>query len=579
MELYLLKSAACLFLFFGFYKLILEKESMHLLKRFYLLGALIASFVFPLIIFSTYVEVPIEEISEGITHTNFEAIPSSKILETSVFPYILWGIYIMGVLFFGTRFVVNFLSIFKRIQRNPVQKSRNFITVLLNIPTIPHTFFQYIFLNKESFENRSIPQEVIWHEETHARELHSLDIVIIELLQVIFWFNPLFYFFKKAMKLNHEFLADQSVLKKGVNTSTYQKILLAFSSNAQVPVLAHAIHYSFIKKRFTVMKTHTSKKSVWLRTLLILPLVALTLYSFSTKKVIEKPIKNKVVYSIEKATPQEINSYNQLAKLYNKQPESSRVIPLSDLSILETIYQKMTSEQKEEAVPFPNCRPLEKGITIKIKGDKVIVNDKVSSVANFAKDLDNITKSWKEKDFNKLALDVVISNPNKGFMEKLEAEYKKTELYRKSPNKQGLIPPPPPKPDGKNVIIEKEIEEVKSENRNKKVSIIEEVEEINTDVPNIEEEIEFYNEFLGPEDPPPAPDAELPPPPPPPNIVEHFKELNEKGAVFYLEGKKISYKEALNIVKKSNNINIDIEHDGKSKPTVKLTKEPFVIED
>lgn len=580
MELYILKSAACLFLFFGFYKLFLEKESVHLFKRFYLLGALLVSFGIPLVVFSTYVEVPLIEMTQRITYSNTEMVAENTSVFKSVIPILLWSVYGLGVLFFGTRFVLNIHSIFRRIKKHPLQKNRNFITVLLNIPTIPHTFFQYIFLNKESFENRSIPKEVLWHEETHARELHSLDILIIELIHIIFWFNPLFYFFKKSMKLNHEFLADQSVLKRGVNTSAYQKILLAFSSNAQIPVLAHAINYSFIKKRFTVMKTHTSKQAIWLRTMLLLPLVTLTLYSFSTKKIIEKPIENEVVTVFEKATQEEINTYNQLANLYNKQPEATRVIPLSDLNTLETIYRKMTSEQKETAVPFPNCPPQEKNIKIKIKGDKVILNDKVSSITSFAQDLDAITNGWKKKDFEKVALDILVSNPDKKFMERLEVEFKKTQLYKNNPKKDSLIPPPPPKPDGKNVFIEKEIEDIEGPRKN--VFIEKEIEEINTKEPTIEEEIEYYNEFLGPDTPPPpppTPDSDFPEPPPPPNIAKHFKELNEKGAVFFYEGKKISYEEALNIVKKRKDINIDIEHDGKKKPTVKLTKEPIVIED
>ncbi len=579
MELYILKSAACLFLFFGFYKLFLEKESVHHFKRFYLLGALVASFSFPMVVFSTYVEVPFTEMTQRITYSNTETIPEATSTVESLLPIILWSVYGLGVLFFGTRFALNILTIFRRIKKHPLQKNRNFITVLLNIPTIPHTFFQYIFLNKDNFEKRTIPQEVLWHEETHARELHSLDVLLIELLHVLFWFNPLFYFFKKSMKLNHEFLADQSVLKRGVNTSAYQKILLAFSSNAQVPQLAHAINYSFIKKRFTVMKTHTSKQAIWLRTLLLLPLVALTLYSFSTKRVIEKPIENEVVSVAEKATQEEINTYNRLAKEYNKQPEATRVIPLSDLNILETIYRKMTSEQKEMAVPFPNCPPQEKNIKIKIKGDKVIVNDKVSSVRSFARDLDAITDRWKKKDFANVAIDIMVSNPDKGFMEKLEAQYKKTQLYKNNPSKEGLIPPPPPKPDGKNVFIEKEIEEVETENRNKNVFIEKEVEEINTDEPTVEEEIEFYNEFLGPEDPPPAPDAELPPPPPPPNPVKHMKELAQKGAKFYLNGNEITANKAIEIVKNSNDINIDIRKGNDKVPIVKLSKAPIIIED
>jgi len=108
-------------------------------------------------------------------------------------------------------------------------------------------------------------------------------------MQILFWFNPLIYFIKHSIKLNHEFLADNAVLKQGIASSTYQNTLLAFSSNAAEPKLANAINYSSIKKRFTVMKTHTSKQAFWLRNLILLPLLAILIYSFSEKRVIEKP--------------------------------------------------------------------------------------------------------------------------------------------------------------------------------------------------------------------------------------------------------------------------------------------------
>ncbi|MCB0456253.1 MAG: M56 family metallopeptidase, partial [Flavobacteriaceae bacterium] len=484
MELYLLKSAACLLLFFGFYKLVLEGTSIHLFKRFYLLTALVVSFGIPFIVFTNYVEVPVQAFSHQVSILNTEMIPEETSPLNNAIPIILWTIYSLGVFFFGIRFGLNMFQIFRRIRKNPLHKNNNFIAVLLNLPTIPHTFFQYIFLNKESFENKTIPQEVIWHEETHARELHSLDIVLIEFLHVVFWFNPLLYFFKKTMKLNHEFLADQSVLQKGINTTTYQKILLAFSSNAHVPALAHAINYSFIKKRFTVMKTQTSKKAIWLKTLLILPLLVVSLYSFSTKKTLEI-FKESTIAGITKEAP----------------------------------------------------------ITIKISGNKVSINGKESSIVKFAKDLDAITKNWKKKDFSEMPLDIIIDNPEKGFIAKLETEYKKSQLYKNSPNKESLVPPPPPKPNSNNVFIEKEIEEIE------------------TPSPNIEEEIEFYNEFLGPNTPPPPPAPDAPPalnvvetpalndvipvpdpvePPPAPNTLDFVIKMAKKGATFYLDGSKIS---------------------------------------
>ncbi len=295
MELYLLKSAACLVLFFAFYKLFLENTSIHNFKRFYLSGSLLASFLIPLITFTSYVEV------SPIIPVYSEVAPQMIFAETektiNYWPFVLWTVYGLGVLFFSVKFFRNLFSLIQKIRKNPKYKNTRFINILLNEKVIPHTFFSYIFLNKTQFENHEIPAEVMLHEETHARQKHSLDVIFVELLQIVFWFNPLFYFIKRSIKLNHEFLADRAVLNAGAETSNYQKILLAFSSNALTPSLAHSINYSSIKKRFTVMKTHTSKRAIWFRSLLLLPLLSLLIYGFSTKEVLIEQAENSAIFA------------------------------------------------------------------------------------------------------------------------------------------------------------------------------------------------------------------------------------------------------------------------------------------
>jgi hypothetical protein len=201
----------------------------------------------------------------------------------------------LGVLLFTFKFLKNLSGIIFKIKRNPKFKNQSFVNVLLQDLVIPHTFLSYIFLNKHKFETHQIPKEVLLHEETHAKQKHSLDVLFIELLHILFWFNPFIYFIKRSIKLNHEFLADQAVINNGITPSTYQQILLAFSSNASEPQLANAINYSSIKKRFTVMKTHTTKKALWLRSFILLPLLGILIYSFSEKKVVEKRQVFKIV--------------------------------------------------------------------------------------------------------------------------------------------------------------------------------------------------------------------------------------------------------------------------------------------
>ncbi|WP_299250670.1 M56 family metallopeptidase [uncultured Lacinutrix sp.] len=294
MEILILKSAACLAILMIFYKLFLEKLAIHKFKRFYLLGALVVSLIIPFITFIEYIEpqltVPYFKADHSIP---LELIPTEEIITeepTNYLPILLWSLYGLGALLFLSKFCFNLYSIIAKINKNEKQKHNNFISVLLNDLIVPHTFFSYIFLNKTKFEAKAIPQEVILHEQTHANQKHSLDILFIELLQVIFWFNPLLYFIKKDIKLNHEFLADDAVLKQGIDSSTYQETLLQFTSNANQVPLAHAINYSLIKKRFTIMKTQTSRKAIWLRSLLLVPLLGGLLFNFSGREQIEKDV-------------------------------------------------------------------------------------------------------------------------------------------------------------------------------------------------------------------------------------------------------------------------------------------------
>ncbi|MBJ7881521.1 M56 family metallopeptidase [Gelidibacter salicanalis] len=218
-----------------------------------------------------------------------------QIEQTNYLPLILWSIYLIGVVLFSFRFFVNLRTILHKIKANPKHRYLEYTNVLLQDLVVPHTFLSYIFLNRTEYEHHLIPDEVLLHEQTHAKQKHAIDIIILEILQIVFWFNPLLYYIKKDIKLNHEFLADQAVLQKGINSAQYKKTLLAFSSNATEPRFTNSINYSLIKKRFTVMNTHTSKRKIWLRSSLLLPLLALTLYGFSEKMEVVKPLSNQTL--------------------------------------------------------------------------------------------------------------------------------------------------------------------------------------------------------------------------------------------------------------------------------------------
>ena len=288
MILFHIKSAACMAIFLMFYKLFLEKESMHFFKRYFLLAAIAISLVIPAVVFTEVIYI--EPISTSFTPTEDYSLETYHAPNIESIDYTYWSllsIYGLGVLFFSLQFFKNLYQIKNTIQNNPKQQTNSIIKVLLSLQIVPHTFFNYIFLNKQKFEANEIPPAVLLHEETHAKQKHSIDILVLEILQIVFWFNPLIYLFKKSIKLNHEFLADSAVLNNGLEKSDYQKILLAFSSNAAEPQLANAINYSSIKKRFTVMKKETSRKVSLVKSFLIIPIAAILLLGFSEKEILE----------------------------------------------------------------------------------------------------------------------------------------------------------------------------------------------------------------------------------------------------------------------------------------------------
>jgi len=328
MLIYILKSFACMAIFWVFYKLLLERESMHVFKRFFLLFALIVSLIIPMLVFTEYVistPAAYEETAQlvGDTYYSIPPEPDHNILNIEL---ILLTLYVIGFIFFGFKFIKNLSQIIWRIRKNPTQKLPRFVHVLLDENMPPHTFFKYIFLNKKKLEANEIPKEVLLHEETHARQKHSWDVIFIELIQLLFWFNPMVYFFKHSIKLNHEFLADRAVLKKDFNKTTYQNTLLSYLSHRSEQeyqsYLANAINYSSyssIKKRFTVMKKRSSKISILVRTLLLLPLLALLIYGFSTTEIVYEQSNNaqfeQAQYNTLDVQPLHFNQEEEVANL------------------------------------------------------------------------------------------------------------------------------------------------------------------------------------------------------------------------------------------------------------------------
>jgi len=596
MEMYLLKSGACLAILFVFYKLILENENMHQFKRFYLLGMLVVSFGIPLIIFTNYVEV-LETTPINMT----TIISETQIEETSTFlnylPTVLRTIYLIGVVFFSFRFIKNLSKILIKINKNQKVIFTNYTNVLLTEKVIPHTFFSYIFLNKQKYNSHEIPSEVIIHEQTHAKQKHSFDVLFIELLQIVFWFNPLLYFIKHSIKLNHEFLADQAVLSQGVDSSLYQNIILAFSSDASTPRMANSINYSFIKKRFTVMKTQTSKSRIWTRSLLLLPLLAILIYSFSTKETLSKLVIEKDNISVNdfyliidmdenihyngkiissNDIPNAIEDYKNwrseegiyFAKIGVENKEATnKIYPIIQI-ILESGFENVTiCEIKDDALRISS-----KNITINIENNKSFTVNGISTTINelpntLTKFNPNLTKEERSN-----FVDVIITSEGivpMGFISDI-----KEILINYGINKihiPGSISDNSSINNGatKAQIAEynKLAKKYNTQDKENRVVLMKDLERLEY----------IYNLMTDEQKATAEPFPDCFPPPPPPFVslkpIDHIIKMAKNNAAFFYENERISSDKAIALLKENDQLNIETEYFKNSNPIVKITKE------
>lgn len=282
---YLLKSGILLLVFYAVYKLMLENERMFRFNRAYLLGSLIFSFVIPLQLFSVQSlfsdKINIIQL-DGIVIRTGNAV-SDSINFNQIFWFGVVLVYIIIALILTVRFFRNLYAIYKTSINNKSQIIENEKVILVKNTTLPYSFWNAIFVNKEDFENGKIPKELIIHEKAHLTQRHSLDILFIEVLQILFWFNPLIILFEKAIKLNHEFLADEAVNNQFNEVSSYQKLLLNFASNKGTVALASNINYLITKKRFLMMSKKQSPVKVVAKVFGVGLIYALSLFIFSTE--------------------------------------------------------------------------------------------------------------------------------------------------------------------------------------------------------------------------------------------------------------------------------------------------------
>ena len=409
---FLLKSTISLTVFLGFYHLVLEREKMHQFNRFYLLFSIVISFAIPFLTFEIIKIVPVVQNFEPLnTVITSAVIPENEIQGTSLpieeninfIPYILWSLYGIISFLLLLRFWKNIWKLISKSKSNPIVKYKNANLVLVDEKTLPHTFLNSIFINFDDYNNRNIEDELYTHELVHVTQKHTLDILFIEFLKVIFWFNPLFIFYKKAIQLNHEFLADEEIVKTYNNVPFYQNLLLQKGNGNQTIYLASNLNYLVTKKRLIMMTKSTSQKIALLKKVAIVPILAGLIYFFC----IEVVAQEKIINTNSEEVKSEITDKDKIRDSYY----SGVYVKICDEKTKRnnvTLYENLSLKDKRKYLDFIPEMMIEKEIPEQLF-EKMKTRDFKIGINNRLINTDEI-KKYKRTDFNYYSYSFVHKN-------------------------------------------------------------------------------------------------------------------------------------------------------------------------
>lgn len=295
------------------YWVFLRKNTFYQLNRIYFILAIISSISMPLLDASDFVnhhqDISRGEVAKYIPDLSFKAnnqlvteqkIPLKSTSNLKIyfnFGDIFQAIFLSGIVVLLCKLIVQIISVFRFLSISTPLIINKIKVQNLSQDVSPFSFFKYIFINisKHSKEDLS---EIIAHESAHARQFHSIDVMMVELFCMLFWINPLAWIMRKFIKQNLEFLTDKTVLNYGFNVRHYQYNLLKISGLNPFAV-TNNFNFSDLKLRIEMMNKKRSSKVHLLRYILTIPLGAILTLAFNISKAKSFDIHKSVIDNVK----------------------------------------------------------------------------------------------------------------------------------------------------------------------------------------------------------------------------------------------------------------------------------------
>ncbi len=354
--IYIGKATLVLSLFYIVYVTLLKSDTHFTANRLFLVSGLLLSFIFPLIQFTKTVTVSItgKSIAEYSEEVPAYLTTASQQIDWWLIAGILYFL-VAGVFFI--RFLKQLFSLLQLLKKHPATIENGFNYIATNETILPFSFFNYIVYNPSLHSEEELAM-ILNHEKVHAYQKHSIDILVAHVITIFQWANPIAWLYKKSVEENLEYIADYETAAMVSSKKEYQIALVKASSTYPVPALATNFYQSFIKKRIIMLNKNSSKKVNALKFIVILPLLALFLWSFN--------VNEKILYT-EAEPASVVNTSLQSNKNTSETQLASNTISKTgnNAEVSEKTLQKVkvTSKQRNNTISQDSVKGFQVRIT------------------------------------------------------------------------------------------------------------------------------------------------------------------------------------------------------------------------
>ncbi|MCQ4875529.1 MULTISPECIES: M56 family metallopeptidase [Odoribacteraceae] len=287
---YILKASVCLAAFYLFYRLLLSKDTFHRFNRIALLGILFLSLVIPFCEITVHENIEVQQTLLDIEQLLALADNTPQLIQQPTISSIpLWipvllFTYFSGILFFFGRNIYSLFHMLHLLHGGKKEKLEKSITLVTHDKNIaPFSWMKYVVISEKDLRENS--KEILTHELAHIHNRHSIDLFISEICICFQWFNPASWLLKQELQNIHEYEADETVIRQGINAKQYQLLIIKKAVGTRLYSMANSFNHSKLKKRITMMLKEKSSPWARVKYLYVLPIAAITLTAFARPEI------------------------------------------------------------------------------------------------------------------------------------------------------------------------------------------------------------------------------------------------------------------------------------------------------